>query len=63
MILAGLLELAAGFLRLGKLMRLVPQPVIFGFVNGLAIIICTSQIDQFKTVAGNWLALSQIKRN
>lgn len=59
-ILAGLLELAAGFLRLGKLMRLVPQPVIFGFVNGLAIIICTSQIDQFKTVSGNWLAGTEL---
>ena len=38
-ILAGLIQMAAGFLRLGKLMRLVPQPVIFGFVNGLAIIV------------------------
>lgn len=47
-ILAGLLQAGAGFLRLGKLMRLVPHPVIFGFVNGLAIIIFMSQIDQFK---------------
>ena len=54
-ILAGLLQAAAGFLRLGKLMRLVPQPVIFGFVNGLAIIIGGSQIEQFKTDAGEWL--------
>ena len=38
-ILAGLMQAVAGFLKLGKLMRLVPQPVIFGFVNGLAIII------------------------
>ena len=36
-ILAGLFQLLAGVLRLGKLMRLVPQPVIFGFINGLAI--------------------------
>ena len=34
-ILAGLLQITAGTLRLGKLMRLVPHPVIFGFVNGL----------------------------
>ena len=54
-ILAGLLQAAAGFLRLGKLMRLVPQPVIFGFVNGLAIIIGGSQIDQFKDDGGDWL--------
>ncbi|MDG2363901.1 MAG: SulP family inorganic anion transporter [Flavobacteriales bacterium] len=53
--LAGVFQLAAGFLKLGKLMRLVPQPVIFGFVNGLAIIIGGSQITQFKDAAGFWL--------
>ncbi len=53
-ILAGLFQLLAGFLRLGKLIRLVPHPVIFGFVNGLAIIIFMSQLAQFKddTVIG-----------
>jgi sulfate permease, SulP family len=55
-VLAGLLQLAAGFLKLGKLMRLVPHPVIFGFVNGLAIIIFMSQLDQFKDAAGAWLS-------
>lgn len=55
-VLAGLLQMAAGFLRLGKLMRLVPHPVIFGFVNGLAVIIFMSQLDQFKTADGNWMA-------
>ncbi len=54
-ILAGIIQMAAGFLRLGKLIRLVPHPVIFGFVNGLAIIIFMSQLDQFKTADGNWL--------
>ena len=44
-ILAGLMQAAAGFLKLGKLMRLVPQPVIFGFVNGLAIIIGGSHFE------------------
>jgi SulP family sulfate permease len=55
-VLAGILQMAAGFLRLGKFMRLVPHPVIFGFVNGLAIIIFMSQIAQFKTPAGDWLS-------
>lgn len=54
-VLAGLLQLAAGLLRLGKFMRLVPHPVIFGFVNGLAIIIFSSQLLQFKDPAGAWL--------
>ncbi len=54
-ILAGVLQLTAGFLKLGKLMRLVPHPVIFGFVNGLAIIIFMSQLDQFKDASGDWL--------
>lgn len=54
-ILAGIIQLIAGLLRLGKLMRLVPHPVIFGFVNGLAIIIFSSQIAQFKTSSGQWM--------
>lgn len=54
-ILAGIIQMSAGFLRLGKLIRLVPHPVIFGFVNGLAIIIFMSQLAQFKDVSGNWL--------
>jgi len=54
-ILSGLIQVAAGFLKLGKFMRLVPHPVIFGFVNGLAVIIFTSQLTQFKDDAGNWL--------
>lgn len=54
-ILAGIIQLAAGFLKLGKLIRLVPHPVIFGFVNGLAVIIFMSQLAQFKDDSGNWL--------
>ncbi len=54
-ILAGIIQMAAGFMKLGKLMRLVPHPVIFGFVNGLAIIIGTSQLAQFQDGSGNWL--------
>jgi SulP family sulfate permease len=55
-ILAGIIQMAAGFLKLGKLIRLVPHPVIFGFVNGLAIIIFMSQLAQFKDTSGNWLS-------
>ena len=59
-VLAGILQIAAGVLRLGKLMRLVPHPVIFGFVNGLAIIIFISQLDQFKANDGSWLSGSTL---
>ncbi len=55
-VLAGILQILAGVLRLGKLMRLVPHPVIFGFVNGLAIIIFLSQLTQFQNADGSWLS-------
>lgn len=54
-ILAGILQVITGVLRLGKLMRLVPHPVVLGFVNGLAIIIFMAQLPQFQDAAGNWL--------
>lgn len=47
-VLAGLIQMSAGFLKLGKFIRLVPHPVMFGFVNGLAIVIFMSQLDSFK---------------
>lgn len=47
-ILAGIIQILAGVLRLGKFIRLVPHPVMFGFVNGLAIVIFMAQIDSFK---------------
>lgn len=47
-VLAGLIQVLAGVFRLGKFIRLVPHPVMFGFVNGLAIVIFLSQLDQFK---------------
>lgn len=59
-VLSGIIQMLAGFLKLGKLMRLVPHPAIFGFVNGLAIIIFMSQLDQFKDDAGNWLTGSML---
>lgn len=54
-VLAGIFQVLAGVFKLGKLMRLVPHPVIFGFVNGLAIIIFMSQLSQFKDSSGHWL--------
>jgi len=54
-VLAGIIQVAAGLFKLGKLMRIVPQPVIFGFVNGLAVVIFMSQLDIFKDDLGNWL--------
>lgn len=47
-ILAGIIQIIVGFLRLGKFIRLVPQPVMFGFVNGLAIVIFMAQLSSFK---------------
>jgi len=59
-VLSGLIQVLFGSLKLGKFIRLVPHPVIFGFVNGLAIIIFMSQLDQFKGADGNWLTGSTL---
>jgi SulP family sulfate permease len=48
-LLAGLLQISAGLLKLGKLVRLVPESVMFGFVNGLAIVIFLAQLQSFQT--------------
>ena len=48
--LAGCFQLLVGIFKLGKFIRLVPQPVMFGLVNGLAIIIFMAQLEQFKTI-------------
>lgn len=59
-VLMGLIQVLIGVLRLGKFIRLVPHPVIFGFLNGLAIVIFMSQFAQFKTIgpdgALQWLS-------
>tara|TARA_R110000796_G_scaffold77111_1_gene172175 strand:- start:1400 stop:3037 length:1638 start_codon:yes stop_codon:yes gene_type:complete len=47
-VLMGILQLAAGIFRFGKFIRLVPHPVMLGFVNGLAIVIFMAQLGQFK---------------
>jgi SulP family sulfate permease len=54
LILTGVLQAAAGFFRMGKFVRMIPHSVMMGFVNGLAIVIFTSQLGMFKS-EGNWL--------
>ena len=49
-VLMGILQLIAGISKLGKFIRMVPQSVMLGFVNGLAIVIGISQLSQFKTI-------------
>lgn len=61
--LAGVIQICIGILKLGKFIRLVPQSVMYGFVNGLAIIIFMSQIAQFKNNklgASTWLSGSEL---
>ncbi len=49
--LCGLLQVAVGLGRFGKLIRMVPHPVMLGFVNGLAIVIGMAQLGSFKTLS------------
>lgn len=59
-VLMGFLQLIAGILRWGKFIRMVPHPVMLGFVNGLAIVIGLAQLEQFSTISGDgshiWLS-------
>ncbi|MGL4399898.1 MAG: SulP family inorganic anion transporter [Luteolibacter sp.] len=58
-ILMGLIQLLIGVLKLARLIRLVPHPVMMGFVNGLAIVVFLSQLKMFRqregAVVGDWL--------
>ncbi|KZM45797.1 MAG: SulP family inorganic anion transporter [Marinomonas sp.] len=47
-VLMGIIQVLAGVLHLGKFIRIVPYPVMLGFVNGLAIVIFLAQLGQFK---------------
>ena len=47
-VLMGIIQISAGLLRLGKFIRMVPHPVMLGFVNGLAIVIFLAQLSNFK---------------
>lgn len=58
-VLMGLLQIFAGVMQWGKFIRLVPHPVMLGFVNGLAIVIFLAQLTQFKVSDGEteaWLS-------
>ncbi|MDH5516338.1 MAG: SulP family inorganic anion transporter [Gammaproteobacteria bacterium] len=56
-VLTGLIQILAGILRLGKYIRIVPHPVMLGFVNGLAIVIFLAQIQHFQIPGshGEWM--------
>jgi len=57
-VLAGVFQIMVGLFKLGKFIRLVPQPVMYGFVNGLAVVIFMAQLEQFKMVVNGhttWL--------
>ncbi|MGE9296024.1 MAG: SulP family inorganic anion transporter [Puniceicoccales bacterium] len=49
-ILCGIIQIAAGMGKLGQFIRMVPHPVMLGFVNGLAIVIFMAQFGSFKTI-------------
>ncbi|EEW59673.1 sulphate transporter [Ruegeria sp. TrichCH4B] len=62
-VLMGILQVIAGVMHWGKFIRLVPHPVMLGFVNGLAIVIFLAQLTQFKQPGSNgeqWLAGPQL---
>ena len=70
-VLMGILQIIAGVMQWGKFIRLVPHPVMLGFVNGLAIVIFLAQLTQFKvpgtaevsghgSSGGQWLSGSSL---
>ena len=62
-ILMGAFQIGAGLLRWGKFIRMVPYPVMLGFVNGLAIVIGLAQLEQFKVVENGehvWMSGAQL---
>jgi SulP family sulfate permease len=64
LLLTGTIQILAGVFRLGKFIRLVPHPVMLGFVNGLAIVIFLAQLQQFQTPDANgvmsWIVGSEL---
>lgn len=70
-VLMGLIQIAAGIFRLGKFIRMVPHPVMLGFVNGLAIVIGLAQLKLFQVpgsdhggghgvLGGEWLPAPEL---
>ena len=52
-VLMGIIQIAAGVLKLGKFIRMVPHPVMLGFVNGLAIVIFLAQLQNFQVTSAD----------
>jgi SulP family sulfate permease len=52
-VLMGVLQIGFGLAKLGKFIRMVPHPVMLGFVNGLAIVIFLAQLNHFKVTAAD----------
>ncbi len=48
-VLMGIIQLLVGLFRFGKFSRIIPYPVMLGFVNGLAIVILLSQLPHFQS--------------
>ncbi len=61
-ILMGIIQMLAGIFKLGKFVRLIPHPVMMGFVNGLAIVIFMAQLSMFPQDFGNgfWLMIGLV---
>ncbi len=63
LVIVGLMQIGGGLMKLGKFVRLIPHPVMMGFVNGLAIVIFLSQLNMFKTNSGGvteWMQGTQL---
>tara|TARA_R110002049_G_scaffold115854_14_gene268113 strand:+ start:24778 stop:26355 length:1578 start_codon:yes stop_codon:yes gene_type:complete len=60
LMLTGIIQALVAVLKLGRFIRLVPHPVMMGFVNGLAIVILISQFKSFQTTDGAWLPSEQV---
>lgn len=63
LLFVGAIQVFAGIFRLGKFVRLIPHPVMMGFVNGLAIVIFLSQLGMFKTTINGqqeWIQGSEL---
>lgn len=57
--LAGVFQILVGVFKLGRFVRLIPQPVMYGFLNGLAVVIFMSQLEQFKSTTNgvsSWIS-------
>jgi len=63
-VLTGIIQIGAGLLRLGKYIRIVPYPVMLGFVNGLAIVIFLAQLQHFQVFSSSggkeWMSASSL---